>query len=31
MSFSRKQLRKAPVLAELHEFMKRENEVGGWG
>lgn len=31
MSFSRKQLRKAPVLAELHEFMKRENEVRGWG
>lgn len=28
MNFSRSQLRKQPVLAALHEFMKRENEVG---
>ena len=31
MDFSRGQLRKLPVLQQLHEFMKRENEVGGWG
>lgn len=26
--FSRTQLRRAPALAGLHEFMKRENETG---
>lgn len=28
MSFSRGDLRKMPVLAQLHEFMKRENDAG---
>eukprot|EP00887_Chlorella_sp_A99_P007303 scaffold2.g7303.t1 len=29
MDFNRAQLRKLPVLEEIHEFLKRENEVGG--
>lgn len=28
MSFSRGQLRKLPILAEIHELLKRENEAG---
>ena len=28
MSFSRAQLRKLPILAEIHELLKRENEAG---
>jgi 16S rRNA C967 or C1407 C5-methylase (RsmB/RsmF family) len=28
MNFSRAQLRKSPMLAGLHEFIKRENDAG---